>query len=92
MLHGWGAPCSGDPWPPTSVGRMFCEFVQVLERITSDDMAKGNLSWIHTKCLYRLSDESQEILKGASKDMCRMTENARLSTYPRSTPVKLPSE
>lgn len=66
--------------------------LQVLERICAEDMAQGNLSWIHTKCLYRLSDESQKILKGASKEMCRMTESARLSTYPRSTPVKPPSD
>jgi hypothetical protein len=62
--------------------------IQVLERICPDDMAKGNLSWIHTKCLYRFSDDSRKILKGVTDDMCRMTERGQgVSSYPRPAPL-----
>lgn len=48
--------------------------MQVLERVCSKDMAATSLSWIHTKSLYRLSDESRALLKGVTEDMCRTSD------------------
>jgi hypothetical protein len=42
----------------------------VLERIPSDDDASGPLAWVHTKALYRLSEESRQVLKGCTTEMC----------------------
>lgn len=43
----------------------------VLERVSSDSSAlPGELSWIHTKALYRLSDTSRDIIKGCTSEMC----------------------
>lgn len=46
----------------------------VLERVCSKDQAAGSLSWIHTKSLYRLSDESRKLLKGVTEEMCRTSD------------------
>lgn len=49
-------------------------FVQplVMERITdtSNALPDGEASWIHTKALYRLTDESRDIIKGCTSEMC----------------------
>ena len=45
----------------------------VLERILPDDASMrsgGPTSWIHTKALYKLSDESMNVLQGCTVDMC----------------------
>jgi broad specificity phosphatase PhoE len=45
----------------------------VLERILPDDASLrsgGPASWIHTKALYKLSDESMKVLQGCTVDMC----------------------
>jgi len=44
----------------------------VLERLPGEAEARpgGQLAWVHTKALYRLSDESMRILKGCTEDMC----------------------
>lgn len=45
----------------------------VLERILQDDASLrsgGPASWIHTKALYKLSDESMNVLQGCTVDMC----------------------
>lgn len=48
--------------------------MQVLERVCSKDMAASSLSWIHTKSLYKLSPDSQALLKGVTKEMCCTSE------------------
>jgi hypothetical protein len=53
-----------------SLGVMLPPCVQVLDRVCDKENAAGGLSWIHTKCLYRLSDESRSLLKGVSEKMC----------------------
>ena len=56
---------------------------QVLERICDREMAAGGLSWIHTKCLYRLSKESRELLKGVTDEMSQTSETpSGVSAYP----------
>lgn len=44
----------------------------VLERIPSDEASKpgGGCTWIHTKALYRLTQESKLIMRGCSDEMC----------------------
>ena len=44
----------------------------VLERILPDASTRsgGPASWIHTKALYKLSDESMSVLQGCTVDMC----------------------
>ncbi len=44
----------------------------VLERIPSNEASKagGSSTWVHTKALYRLTQESQAIMKGCSDEMC----------------------
>ena len=44
----------------------------VLERILPDASLRsgGPASWIHTKALYKLSDESMSVLQGCTVDMC----------------------
>ena len=44
----------------------------VLERIPSAEASKpgGGCTWVHTKALYRLTQESQAIMKGCSDEMC----------------------
>ena len=61
-------PCALLPlrrWPPE---------VQVLERVCEKDMAEGGFSWIHTKSLYRLTEESCALLKGVTPAMCSTSE------------------
>ena len=54
-----------DPW---------CGILQpvVLERIPSEEATKpgGGCAWVHTKALYRLTQESQAIMRGCSDEMC----------------------
>lgn len=44
----------------------------VLERILPDESlrAGGPAAWIHTKALYKLSDDSMKVLQGCTPDMC----------------------
>ena len=44
----------------------------VLERILPNESlrAGGPASWIHTKALYKLSDDSMKVLQGCTPDMC----------------------
>lgn len=44
----------------------------VLERVPTEAEARpgGSVAWVHTKALYRLTDESMRILRGCTADMC----------------------
>ncbi|KAK9805474.1 hypothetical protein WJX72_000323 [[Myrmecia] bisecta] len=44
----------------------------ILERVPADSEARagGPVSWIHTKALYRLTEESKNIIKGCTDEMC----------------------
>jgi broad specificity phosphatase PhoE len=44
----------------------------VLERVSDDTSSRANgpATWIHTKALYRLSEESMDLLQGCTPDMC----------------------
>jgi broad specificity phosphatase PhoE len=44
----------------------------VLERIVPDESLRsgGPATWIHTKSLYKLSDDSMKVLQGCTPDMC----------------------
>jgi broad specificity phosphatase PhoE len=44
----------------------------VLERVSDDTASRTNgpATWIHTKALYRLSEESMELLEGCTPEMC----------------------
>ena len=43
-----------------------------MERITEerDALPDSEASWVHTKALYRLTDESRDIIKGCTSEMC----------------------
>lgn len=44
----------------------------VLERIpeTTEARAGGPVAWIHTKALYRLTEESKQVIQGCTDEMC----------------------
>lgn len=44
----------------------------ILERVpeTSEARSGGPVSWIHTKALYRLTEESKEVIQGCTDEMC----------------------
>ena len=44
----------------------------ILERVPQETEARsgGPVSWIHTKALYRLTEESKNIIKGCTDEMC----------------------
>ena len=44
----------------------------VLERVVPDESLRpgGQSAWIHTKALYRLSDDSMKVLQGCTPEMC----------------------
>eukprot|EP00892_Ulva_mutabilis_P011078 jgi/Ulvmu1/8342/UM042_0048.1 len=65
----------------------------VLERVCTKDDASSSLSWIHTKCLYRLSDESRKLLKGVTDEMCRTSEQPNgVSAFPRPPVLSQPHD
>lgn len=43
-----------------------------MERVTDekDALPDSEASWVHTKALYRLTDESRDIIKGCTSEMC----------------------
>ena len=43
-----------------------------MERVSGENGAlpDGEDSWVHTKALYRLTDESRDIIKGCTSEMC----------------------
>ena len=45
----------------------------VLERVPDEEASRPNgpVTWIHTKSLYRLNEESMEFLQGCTPDMCQ---------------------
>lgn len=51
----------------------------ILERIPPDGSA-GPVSWMHTKALYRLTDESKARLKGCTDGMCSTSHMPRPSS------------
>eukprot|EP00195_Chlamydomonas_chlamydogama_P012286 CAMPEP_0202901526 /NCGR_PEP_ID=MMETSP1392-20130828/14302_1 /ASSEMBLY_ACC=CAM_ASM_000868 /TAXON_ID=225041 /ORGANISM="Chlamydomonas chlamydogama, Strain SAG 11-48b" /LENGTH=410 /DNA_ID=CAMNT_0049588099 /DNA_START=245 /DNA_END=1477 /DNA_ORIENTATION=- len=54
----------------------------ILERVPNDTDAQpgGAVSWMHTKSLYRLSDESMEVLRGCTEEMCTTSHAPRFLT------------
>ena len=44
----------------------------ILERVPQETEARsgGPVSWIHTKALYRLTEDSKNIIKGCTDEMC----------------------
>lgn len=44
----------------------------ILERVpeTSEARSGGPVAWIHTKALYRLTEESREVIQGCTDEMC----------------------
>jgi hypothetical protein len=64
--------------------------VQVLERVCTKEAAASGVSWIHTKCLYRLSDESRTFLKGLTDAMCSWSlgHPQSISAYPQPRDLK----
>lgn len=67
--------------------------MQVLERVCTKDDASSSLSWIHTKCLYRLSDDSRKVLKGVTDQMCRASEQPNgVSAFPRPPVLSQPHD
>jgi hypothetical protein len=63
----------------------------VLERVCTKDMATWGAPWIHTKCLYRLSDDTRKLLKGVSETMCSTSATpSGISPYPRRSATGIP--
>lgn len=44
----------------------------ILERIpeTTEARTGGPVAWIHTKALYRLTEESKQVIQGCTDEMC----------------------
>lgn len=44
----------------------------IMERVPEDggSIPDSEASWIHTKALYRLTEESRDIIKGCTAEMC----------------------
>ena len=59
-----------------------CAGAQVLERTCGEETAAAGVSWIHTKCLYQLSDESRQLLKGVTDGMCKTSKSLGSSRPP----------
>ena len=56
----------------------------VLERVPNDTESRpgGGVAWMHTKALYRLNDDSMNILRGCTADMCTTTLMPRFRNTP----------
>ena len=47
----------------------------ILERVPGEEQGvpDGEVSWMHTKALYRLTDDTKPILRGCTDEMCSAT-------------------